>query len=112
MRGLPQLPNSGVGRLDVLSTVPSLVELLDGQPALLVWFVAGGDCTRTGDLAMPAQVLLHMEPDGTVTGRYSGTTLTGNLYRVLGDDFIGVSEERVDADSEEGWMMTHMEVGA
>ncbi len=110
--GLPQLPNSGVGRLDVLPTVPSLIELLDGKPAVLVWFVAGGDCTRTGDLAMPAAVLLRMESDGTVSGRYTGATLQGNLYQVLGDDFIGVSEERVDEDAEEGWMMTHMVMGA
>jgi|GEM_PF-2802555 len=109
---LAQLPVTGIGKLVVQPTAERLVDLLDGQPALMPWFVAGGDCTRAGDLGMPCQVLLRVEADGTVSGRYTGCTLSGSIYDALGSDFVGVSEQRLDADSEESFLVTHMSVSS
>jgi len=108
--GLAQLPATGVGKLVLRPTAERLVDLLDGQAALMPWFVAGGDCTRAGDLGMPVQVLLRVEPDGTVSGSYPGCTMRGNLYQVLGEDLIGITAERIDPNSEEPYLMTHMTV--
>lgn len=109
---ISQLPVSGVGKLVMVPTADKLVDLLDGEPALMPWFVAGGDCTRTGDLGMPVQVLLAVEPDGTVSGRYDSCTLGGSLYQVLGADLLGISEERIDPDSEEPFLLTRMNISA
>jgi PmbA protein len=109
---LAQLPVSGVGRLDIEATAPKLVDLLDGEPAVMVWIESGGDLTRTGDIALPGIVLLRVEPDGRVSGRYPGGTLTGNLYTLLGEDFGGVTEERIAPGSEQPFLVTTMDIHA
>ncbi len=107
---LSQLPVSGVARLDVLPTASTLVDLLAGEPALLMWFEAGGDVTRAGDFALPAIVLLKVESDGRVSGRYPGATLTGSLYDIFGDGFVGVTEERIWPGAEQPYLVTTMDV--
>lgn len=107
---ISQLPVTGLGKLAIAPTHETLVDLLDGEPALMPWFVAGGDCTRAGDLGMPVQVLMRVEADGTVSGRYDGCTLSGSVYETLGADLLGISAERLDPDSEEPFLLTHMAV--
>jgi predicted Zn-dependent protease len=107
---ISQLPATGLGKLAIAPTHETLVDLLDGEPALMPWFVAGGDCTRAGDLGMPVQVLMRVEADGTVSGRYDGCTLSGSVYEALGADLLGISAERLDPDSEEPFLLTHMAV--
>jgi len=107
---IAQLPVSGFGRLDATPTAPKLADMLDERGALLVWFVAGGDSTRTGDMALPAQVMLSVDGDGRPIGRVPGGTLTGNIFDVFGSDFVGVTEETVDPFGEERFLVTHMDV--
>jgi PmbA protein len=109
---LAQLPVSGIGRLDFGATAPTLVDLLDGEPAIMLWFESGGDLTRTGDIALPGIVLLRVEADGQVSGRYPAGTLTGNLYDVLGKNLIGVTEERIAPHSEQPFLVATMDVHA
>jgi predicted Zn-dependent protease len=108
--GAGQLPSSGFGHLAPLPTAESLSALLGPEGGILVWFVAGGDCTRAGDLALPAQVLLGVDGDGLLTGRVAGATLTGNVMDVFGRDYVGSTVERVDPFSDEGFFVTHMNV--
>lgn len=105
-----QLPSSGFGHLAAAPTAPKLSDLLDEDGALLVWFVAGGDSTRVGDMALPAQVMLVVDGDGRVVGRQAGATLTGNIFDVMGSDFVGVSAEKVDPYSDDSFFVTHMNV--
>ncbi len=107
---LGNIPSTGTGRLRLRPTTDRLVDLLDGEAGVMVWFVAGGDVTRAGDLALPGQVLLRVEPDGRISGRYDGGTLTGNLYALFGDDLIGVTTARIDPSSEEPWVGAWMTV--
>jgi len=102
-----QLPVSGFGRIVGGPTAPSLSDLLDDEGALLVWFVAGGDTTRTGDMALPAQVVLAVDGKGTPIGRVPGCTLKGNLNDVFGADFVGITEQPIDPFSDEGFLVTH-----
>ena len=108
--GAGQLPGSGFGHLASLPTAETLAELVDADGGILVWFVAGGDCTRAGDLALPAQVLLRVDGDGRLMGRVPGATLTGNLMDVFGPAYVGTTAERVDPFSDEGYVVTHMNV--
>jgi PmbA protein len=105
-----QLPVSGFGCLGATPTAPRLADLIDERGALLVWFVAGGDSTRTGDMALPAQVMLSVDGDGCPIGRVPGATLTGNIFDVFGGDFVGVTEETVDPFGDERFLVTHMDV--
>jgi len=107
---LVHLPVSGVGHLDLGATAPSLADLLDGEPGVMLWVESGGDVTRTGDIALPGIVLLRVEADGTISGRYGGGTVTGNLYKVLGEDFVGVTEERIAPGSEQPFLVATMEI--
>ena len=108
--GAGQLPSSGFGHLAVLPTADTLADLLGPDGGVLVWFVAGGDCTRAGDLALPAQVLLAVDGAGRLIGRLPGATLTGNVMDVFGDSFVGSTVERIDDFSDEGYFVTHMDV--
>ena len=105
-----QLPSSGFGQIVAGNTAASLSDLLGPEGGLLVWLVAGANSTRTGDMAFPSHVLMAVDGDGRLMGRVPGATLTGNLYDVLGTDFVGSTEERVDPFSEEGFFVTHMTV--
>lgn len=104
------LPSSGFGRLGVAPTTDRLVDAVDSEGAILVWFVAGGDNTRTGDIALPVAVALELDSDGTPIGRLPNCTLTGNLFDVFGDGFVGATDESVDPYSDEPFLITHMTV--
>ena len=108
--GAGQLPTSGFGHLAAAPTAERLADLVGPEGGILVWFVAGGDCTRAGDIALPAQVLLAVDGTGAVTGRLPGATLTGNVRDVFGQGFVGSTVERSDPLSEEGFFVTHMSV--
>jgi PmbA protein len=105
-----QLPVSGFGRLVGGATAPRLNDLLEDEGALLVWFVAGGDATRAGDMALPAQVVMAVDGDGTPLGRVPGCTLKGNLFDVFGEDFVGITEETVDPYSDDSFLVTHLTI--
>ena len=108
--GAGQLPSSGFGHLAALPTADTLADLVGADGGVLVWFVAGGDCTRAGDLALPAQVLLAVDATGNLIGRLPGATLTGNIMDVFGAAFVGSTRQRVDDFSDEGYFVTHMNV--
>jgi PmbA protein len=105
-----QLPMSGFGRLAGAPTVSRLEDLLDEDGALLVWFVAGGDATRTGDMALPAQVVIAVDGTGRPVGRVPGCTLKGNLFDVFGEDFVGITEETIDPYSDDSFLVTHLTI--
>ena len=85
-------------------------DLLDEDGALLVWFVAGGDATRTGDMALPAQVVIAVDGTGKPVGRVPGCTLKGNLFDVFGEDFVGITEETIDPYSDDLFFVTHLTI--
>jgi len=106
---LDQLPNSGFSRLMVAPTAPTLAALLDGEPGVLVWLAAGGDVTPAGDVALPVQVSFQLDPEGNITHRLGGATFTGSVFDLFGDDFVGASEEAVEPQSDDRWLVTHMQ---
>lgn len=106
--GVGSLPSSGFGRLGVVPTADTLADLLDSDGALLVWFVAGGDATRMGDIALPVAVALALDPLGRPVGRVANCTLTGNLFDIFGGDYVGTTRAAIDPFSDEPFVVTHM----
>jgi PmbA protein len=105
---LGSTPNSGIFHLEPAPTAPDLAALLGGEPALLVWIESGGDVTRTGDVGAPTMVTLLVDASGQPVGRVAAGTLTGNFYEILGDDFVGVTEQTVSPLSADRFLVTHM----
>ncbi len=57
--------------------------------AIYVAYASGGDMTSTGDLGIPVQLAFLMK-DGKLVGRLPELMLSGNVFDVLGKDFVGV----------------------
>ena len=85
--GVPQAGRSG---LDVLTTAESLSELVKGK-AIYLSNIGGGDMTTSGDISMPS-IVSYLYENGKLVGKLPEFTVTGNLFDILGKDFIGVTE--------------------
>lgn len=57
--------------------------------AIFVVYASGGDMTATGDLGIPVQMAFLMK-DGKFVGRLPELMLSGNVFDVLGRDFVDV----------------------
>ena len=102
------LPTTASGHFIAEPTAPDLKTLLNGEPATLIWFTAGGDVTRNGDIAIPLPVAYSISAQGEFLGRYPQCTATANLRTALGEDFVGVTQETVDPFSKDRFVVTHM----
>ena len=108
--GMGSTPQGGVMQLDLVPTAPDLAALLGGKPGVLVWMEGGGDITRTGAVGAPASVLLRVDPTGKPVGRLSPATLTGDLYTILGDDLIGITEQTISPYAPDRFTVTRMAI--
>ena len=57
--------------------------------AIYVVYASGGDMTATGDLGIPVQMAFFMR-DGKFVGRLPELMLSGNVFDILGKDFVDV----------------------
>lgn len=87
------VPILGSCLLNVEPSGKTLKELLGGRPGLVIVLSSGGDFTSAGDYAAPVQ--LAMLTDGEkLTGRLPECSISGNIFDILGKDYIGLSEEK------------------
>jgi PmbA protein len=61
--------------------------------AIVIIMAGGGDTTSSGDYSSPVQVGFLMEK-GEVKGRTPEITITGNIDKMMGDDFIAISSDK------------------
>lgn len=71
----------------------NLNELIGDEPAILCLFTEGGDCTNEGDFATPVQ-MAFLYQNGKYLGRLPEFSLSGNIYDMFGDDYIGYSKDK------------------
>lgn len=81
------VPSAGASQITVLPTANSLAKLVPGK-AIYAFMVSGGDMTPGGHFAMPVQGAFLME-DGKLVGRLPELTVSGELFDLLGDGWIG-----------------------
>lgn len=87
------VPTLGAPSISIGSSHKTLKELLKGQLGLAVILASGGDYTPEGNFATPVQ--LAMLTDGeTFLGRVPEFELSGNLYTMFGEDYIGCSKDK------------------
>jgi PmbA protein len=87
------VPTLGACLLNIETSGKTLKELLNGNLGLVVLISSGGDFTSAGDYAAPVQ--LAMLTDGEkLIGRLPECKISGNIFDILGKDYIGLSEDK------------------
>lgn len=94
--GVASAPYNGVPQpsmygFDVQSTAKNLSEIVKGK-AIYLSNTGGGDMTTSGDISIPSMVS-YLYEDGKLIGKLPEFTVTGNLFDILGKDFVGVAEQ-------------------
>ncbi len=103
-----ELPRPVVGELRIPGT-GGLSPLLDDE-SILVCLAMGADCSDAGDYALPVQLAYTLDAEGRPVQRLPPITLTGNLFDVFGDDWVGATETKARPGIQESHVVTHMTV--
>lgn len=101
------VPSAGIPGLFVKPSAKSLAELTADEPAVYIAITSGGDMTNDGTIGMPV-MLAFMVEKGKITGRVCEFNASGNIFDVLGKDFVGVSSDNLFKADKEGMIVTTM----
>lgn len=88
-----KVPSLSARHLKVAPSNKTLKELLNGQLAVAVLIATGGDFTAEGVFGTPVQ-LAFLTDGEKLLGRLPELTLSGELYKMFGNDFIGLSNDK------------------
>lgn len=88
------VPDLAIPRLVVQRSGKTAAELLNGRKALLVFIASGGDFTPDGVFASPVQNG-YLFDGMRIIGRVPEVSVSSHLYKMFGEDFIGVSTDSV-----------------
>lgn len=88
-----EVPSLTYAGLSVVPGSKTLKELINGVPAVFVLLASGGDYTSSGDYATPVQ-MSYLTDGEKILGSLPTFNLSGNLFDIFGDDFIGMSCDR------------------
>ncbi len=88
------VPSFGISGLEVENTAEDLGKLVQGT-AVYVTVTGGGDMTPSGDFSLPV-IVSYLYRDGELVGRLPGFTVSGNIFSILGDGFIGVTNKGIE----------------
>ena len=103
------VPSIGIPGIIVKSTAPDLKTLLGDQEAIYISISSGGDMTTEGVVGMPV-MLAFLVKGGKIVGRVSEFNASGNIFDILGKNFIGVSKENLFKASESEMLVTKMNI--
>ena len=115
--GLPQsgtsmaaydgVPSIGVQGLYVQPAEITLAELTAEKSAIYISVTSGGDMTTDGVVGLPVMLAFLVEK-GKITGRVSEFNANGNIFDILGKDFVGVTKDNVFKAEKDGMIVTKM----
>ncbi|MBU5437082.1 hypothetical protein KQI42_03615 [Tissierella sp. MSJ-40] len=88
-----KVPSLSARNFKVASSNKTLKELLNGQLGVAVFVASGGDFTAEGVFGTPVQLAFLTDGEKLI-GRLPELTISGELYSMFGDDFIGRSEDK------------------
>lgn len=91
--GYDDVPTLGMVNITTKKSDNSFVELTGDELVIFPIVASGGDCTNDGDFATPVQMAYLMQ-NGKFIGRLPEFSVSGNIYEMFGDDFIGVSKDK------------------
>ena len=88
-----KVPSLAPRNLVVKSSDKTLKELINGQQGIAVLIASGGDFTQEGVFGTPVQ-LAFLTDGEKLLGRLPELTISGELYSMFGDDFVGKSQDK------------------
>ena len=72
----------------------SFYDMTDGKKSIFVAVASGGDFTNSGDYASPVQSAYLVER-GKIIGRLKDITISGNIFEMFNQNFIGVPKDSI-----------------
>ncbi len=103
------VPTLGWPNLRIRESEKTVKELLGGRVGIYVIIASGGDFTHTGDFSTPVQLALFFDGERFV-GRLPELNISSNIFRMCGEDFIGVSKDSPSELSLEKCLLIDMNV--
>lgn len=88
-----KVPALAPRNLKVKASDKSLKELLNGELGVLVSLASGGDFTQEGVFGTPVQLAFLTDGEKLI-GRLPELSVSGQLYSMFGEDFIGKSNDK------------------
>lgn len=86
-------PQLRIANLSMPSGNKNLKELLNGELGIFVLMASGGDYTDDGNFASPVQIA-YLTDGEHLLGKLPEFTITSNIFKQYGEDFIGVSSDK------------------
>lgn len=103
------VPSLGGCNMEIKHANKTLRELLNGQRGIVIAVASGGDFTPDGKFATPVQVS-YLTDGVRLLGRLPELTLKGSLFDFFGDDFIGVSSDKLYSCGNERMLVTRLTI--
>lgn len=91
--GYDDVPSLSGPSLRVAVGNRTLKELLQGELAVIAKITSGGDYTNSGDFAAPIQDA-YLTDGERILGRLPELSVSGNLFEMFGNDYIGCSSDK------------------
>lgn len=88
------VPNIGFPNMVLADTGRTAAEILGGGEAILIVIASGGDFTPDGAFASPVQ-LGYLYDGKHLLGKIPSANVSSHVYKMFGDDFLGVSTNSV-----------------
>lgn len=93
MAAYDKAPSIAPRAMTVESSDKNLKELLDGEIGIMVVILSGGDFTEEGVFGSPVQ-LAFLTDGEKLLGRLPELKISGELYTMFNEDFIGKTKEK------------------
>ncbi len=90
---IDDVPSLGYPGISVKPSEKTFRELVGSGKAIYIDTMAGGDCTADGSFASPVQ-LAYLIENGELVGRLPEFGLSGSIYEMFGDDYLGMSSDK------------------
>ena len=103
------VPSLAVPGIFMQSTAPDLKTLLGDKKAIWVAISSGGDITTEGVVGMPVMLAFLVE-NGEIKGRVAEFNASGNIFEMLGKNFIGVSKNNIMSACENEMIVCNMNI--
>lgn len=103
------VPGAGAIGIYVKPSELSLARITQNEKAIYVSLTSGGDMTTDGVVGLPVMLAFLVE-NGKITKRICDFNASGNIFDMLGKDFIGVSSDNVFKTNKSGMLVTKMKL--
>jgi len=103
------IPKLGGAYLQFAASNKSLKDLLNGELGIYVYISSGGDFTNTGEYGAPVQLAFLTDGEHLI-GRLPELNIGSHVFNMFGNDYIGVSSDKVYPHDFANYLVMNMKV--